>query len=273
MNGIIIQKIRSLRARLNFFDLLVVFALALILIFFGYNRLYRQPNWIDVRLSVENSDWWYKGAPPKYWYAKSLEAGDSVLDSFGRPVVEIVNIDNYDAGGPYRDIYVDLKVRVEHDQKRNQYLYEFKPLVVGSDIFLNFPNGQLRGTVTAIDELSKDYSFRTVVLEKKQINPSLSDEIRAGVQAFDLDGNLVAEIIEVDEKYSSHYVFSDIRGKSIETIDPRYRDVDVVVKLKSFRELGIDYYINNAALKVNNTIWLQFPSFALEDARIIEIVD
>jgi hypothetical protein len=69
-----------------------------------------------------------------------LAVGDQAKDSFGQTVAEVVNIDNYDQGGPYRMIFVDLKLRVDFDKNKNQYLYEFKPLSVGSSLIINFPN-------------------------------------------------------------------------------------------------------------------------------------
>ncbi len=269
----IIQKIKLLPSRLNFFDAIVLLALLAVVVFFVYNRLQRQSTWVEVRLSVENADWWYRGSPPQYWYAKDLEVGDSLLDSFGQPVAEIINIDVYDNYGPYRDIYVDLKVRVDHDRKKNQYLYEFKPLVVGSALFFNFPSVQLRGLVVHLGEQQIEYFYKTIRLEKKKIDPNLAEKIQVGSKAYDAQGNVLAEIMAINSKINTYQEFSDLRGRNIEVYDPKFRDVEVVVKLKSSRDFGIDYFVNKAALKVGNGIWLQFPEFALDDMRIIELID
>ena len=262
----------------------MVLSLLAILTFFIYNRLQRQAAWVQVKISVENSDWWWRGSPPQYWYAKDLQIGDSLLDSFGKPVAEIINIDNYDGGGPHRDIYVDLKVRVDHDKKKNQYLYEFKPLVVGSSLFFNFPEGQLRGLVVQLGEQQIDYFDRTVRVELKYVqqihksNPffvtaTSASQIEVGQQAYDADGMVVAEIMDVSKKPSTYYEFSDKLGRSVLVQNPDFYDVELVVKLKAFKAFEIDYFINKAALKVGNSIWLQFPEFALEDMRIIELLD
>lgn len=269
----IIQKIKTFKRKLNFFDLFILFCLLAILVFFIYNRLQRQATWIDIRLSVENPDWWYRGSPPNYWYAQNLQVGDSLNDSFGNKVVEVVNIDNYDNYGPYRDIYVDLKVRVDYDKKKNQYLYEFKPLVTGSSLLFNFSQGQLRGLVVSIGEQKIDYFYKTIKVEKKKISPSLAEKIKVGAKSYDLDGNLIAEVLEVKNNINSYYEFSDLRGRNLEVYDPKFRDIEVTLRIKSFSQLGLNFYINNAALKVGNAIWFQFPEFALEDMRIIELLD
>jgi len=270
----IIQNMKVFISKLNFFDYLVFFLLFLVLLFFIYNRLQRRVVWTNVRIAVENVDWWYgSGAPPRYWYANDLAVGDQAKDSFGQTVAEVVNIDNYDQGGPYRMIFVDLKLRVDFDKNKNQYLYEFKPLSVGSSLIINFPQHQLRGIIvqTGADEI--DYFFKTIRVVKNGVYKPIDDQIKEGDKAYDSSGNVVAEIIEVKKAVTNFYTFSDIRGEMIKTFNPDYSDLDIVLKVKAFNTLDRDFYINNTVLKVGSKIWLQFKDYAIEDAQIIEIVD
>jgi len=270
----IIQNMKVFISKLNFFDYLVFFLLFLVLLFFIYNRLQRRVVWTNVRIAVENVDWWYgSGAPPRYWYANDLAVGDQAKDSFGQTVAEVVNIDNYDQGGPYRMIFVDLKLRVDFDKNKNQYLYEFKPLSVGSSLIINFPQHQLRGIIvqTGADEI--DYFFKTIRVVKNGVYKPIDDQIKEGDKAYDSSGNVVAEIIEVKKAVTNFYTFSDIRGEMIKTFNPDYSDLDIVLKVKAFNTLDRDFYINNTVLKVGSKIWLQFKDYAIEDAQIIEIMD
>jgi len=270
----IIQNMKVFISKLNFFDYLVFFLLFLVLLFFIYNRLQRRVVWTNVRIAVENVDWWYgSGAPPRYWYANDLAVGDQAKDSFGQTVAEVVNIDNYDQGGPYRMIFVDLKLRVDFDKNKNQYLYEFKPLSVGSSLIINFPQHQLRGIIvqTGADEI--DYFFKTIRVVKNEVYKPIADQIKEGDKAYDSSGNVVAEIIEVKKAVTNFYTFSDIRGEMIKTFNPDYSDLDIVLKVKAFNTLDRDFYINNTVLKVGSKIWLQFKDYAIEDAQIIEIMD
>lgn len=269
----IIQKIKNFKRMLNFFDLAMIFLLLMVVVFFAYNRLQRETTWENIRISVENPDWWYRGSPPAYWYARNLQVGDSIQDSFGNKVAEITNIDNYDSYGPYREIYVDLKVKTDYDKKKKQNLYEFKPLVVGSSLLFNFSKEQLRGLVVKIGDQETEYFYKTIVVEKKKISPALAEKIVIGSKSYDSDGNLIAEIVDVKNNTNSYYEFSDSRGKNIEVYDYDFRDVEVTLRIKSFADLGRIFYINKAALKIGNMIWFQFPEFALEDTKIIEIIN
>ena len=270
----IIQDIKVFINKLNIFDYLIIFLLLFVLIFFIHNRLQRRVVWTNVRVAVENVDWWYgSGTPPRYWYGNNLLAGAQAKDAFGQTVAEVVDIDNYDQGGHYRMIYVDLKLRVDFDKNKNQYLYEFKPLSVGSSLIINFPQHQLRGIIvqTGADEI--DYFFKTIRVVKNGVYKPIADQIKEGDKAYDSSGNVVAEIIEVKKAVTNFYTFSDIRGEMIKTFNPDYSDLDIVLKVKAFNTLDRDFYINNTVLKVGSKIWLQFKDYAIEDAQIIEIVD
>jgi len=270
----IIQDIKVFINKLNIFDYLIIFLLLFVLIFFIHNRLQRRVVWTNVRVAVENVDWWYgSGTPPRYWYGNNLLAGAQAKDAFGQTVAEVVDIDNYDQGGPYRMIYVDLKLRVDFDKNKNQYLYEFKPLSVGSSLIINFPQHQLRGIIvqTGADEI--DYFFKTIRVVKNGVYKPIADQIKEGDKAYDSSGNVVAEIIEVKKAVTNFYTFSDIRGEMIKTFNPDYSDLDIVLKVKAFNTLDRDFYINNTVLKVGSKIWLQFKDYAIEDAQIIEIMD
>jgi hypothetical protein len=270
----IIQKTSVFISKLNFFDYLVIFLLFLVLLFFIYNRLQRQSTWVELRLAIENVDWWYgSGSPPKYWYANDLAVGDQAKDSFGQKVAEIINVDNYDQGGPYRMIFVDLKVSVDYDKNKNQYLYEFKPLTVGSSLIINFPQNQLRGIIIQSGDDEIDYYFKTIRVIKNGVLKPIADQIKKGDRAYDSEGNLVAEILDFTQTLNSYYEYSDIRGQKILVTDPEYSDLDIVIKVKAFNTLDRDFYINNTVLKVGSKIWLQFKDYAIEDAQITEIID
>lgn len=269
----IIQKINFFKRRLNFFDYAVLFVLISILVFFIYNRLQRQETWINVRVSVENADWWYHGDAPAYWYLNDIKTGDAIKNSLGQEVAKVTNVENYDLGGYSRLIYVDLKLKVDFDQKKNQYLYEFKPLVVGSSLAVNFSNQQLKGLVISIGDKEIEYTDKTIKVEMRNIAPSLAEKVIIGTKSYDINGNVTAEILDVKKNIASNYNFSDIRAQKIKVFDPEYRDLEVTLRVKTFRELDRDFYINKAVLKIGARIWFQFTDFALEDTKIIEIID
>lgn len=267
----IIQKKKIFPVKFNFFDWFVILAILGVLIFFVYNRLQRHTTWINLRLAIKNSDVWYNGQSPQYWYMADLNVGDVAYDSFGEKTAEVMQIDNYDQGGPYRLIYVDLKIRADYDKRKHQYLYEFKPLTVGSGLLLNFNNQQVNGLVVSFADQQLSYQDKVITVRMRTVLPQFADAIKVGDKTTDSQGNVVAEILAVKSQETTYYDFSDLRGKKIQVSDPEYRDIDVKVRVKTFESLGRSYYINQSALKVGSNIWLQFPQYALENAQIIEM--
>jgi len=286
--------ISSIIHKLNIFDLLVIVVGFFVLFFLLLNRIQRKEQWLDVRISVENSDWWYQGSAPKFWYASDLKAGDVAKNSYGSKVAEVVNIENLDIGGPYRNIYVNLKLRVIFDKNRNQFLYEYKPLTIGSAVVLNFSNQQLKGLVIGMGQETINYRYKTVRLQKKSfqnitsaitntnsvtssvtnkpITPEFSNKIKVGDKSFDNNNELIAEILNIKKEISSYYEFSDIRGTNIKTYNPLYRDLEVTLKLRMYNNSGLDFFIQ-APIKVGSEIWVQFPEYSLEDYEVIEIIE
>jgi len=228
---------------------------------------------VNLRISVENADWWYQGNSPRYWYASNLKVGDVIEDSFGKKIAEVTNISNYDLGGPFRIIYVDLMVKADYDKNKDQYLYEYKQLTVGSSVVLNFPREQLRGLVVNMGDEKIEYFYKTIKVEVRNVEISVADKVVKGLKSNDNNGNLLAEVIEVNNSIASYYEYSDIRGEKIKVYDPKYRDLEVTLKIRSFKGLDRNFYISNTVLKVGSIIWFQFPELALENTRISEIIN
>jgi hypothetical protein len=286
--------ISSIIHKLNFFDFLVIGIVFFVVFYLLFDRIQRKEQWIDVRISVENSDWWYQGSPPKFWYASDLKSGDVAKDSYGSKVAEVKNIENLDIGGPYRNIFVDLKLKVVFDKNRNQFLYEYKPLTIGSSVMLNFSNQQLKGLVIGLGREKIDYHYKIVRLQKKSfqnitsaitntnsvtssvinkpVTPEFSEKIKVGDKSFDNNNELIAEILSIKKETSSYYEFSDVRGKNIKTYNPLYRDLEIDVKIRTYSISGLDFFIQ-APIKIGSQIWVQFPKYSLEDYEIIEIIE
>lgn len=240
---------------------------------FVYNRLQKKEEWIDVRMFVTHDNYWFSGSPPSYWYADGLEVGDVAYDSFGSKVAKVVNIDNYDKGGPSRNIFVDLKLRVDYDKKRNIFLYEYKPLDVGAVKEFDFLDQKLKGVLIQIGGDTIQYKDKLVKLKLKGIIPEVANKFVIGKKAFDVDGVEIAEIIDIKTINTSYYEYSDIRGEKILIEDPDYRDAEITLKLMTFREKDLDFFVDMAVVKVGSKIWIQFDDVAIEDGQIIEIIE
>jgi len=258
--------------KIRIFDLLIFTAILIVLASLIYSRIQRKSRWINIRLSVQNYDWWYQSLPPSYWYASSLKAGDFANDSLGSKTAEVVNVDNYDFGNINRTIYFDMKVKAVFDKRRQQYLYEFKPLVIGSAVSFNFPGEKVVGLVIKLEDIEIPYFYKTITIQKRVI-PQLADKIKIGDKSYDANNNLVAEVINIKKEYSSNYEFSDIRGQIIKVYNKAFRDAEITLKIKAFRALDRDYFVIPAPIKIGSQVRVEFPEYSLEEFVITQILN
>lgn len=269
--------------KFNYFDFLLLFAIVLIAAFLLNNRLQNKNTTVNVRISVENSDWWYQGSPPRIWYATDLKKGDIAKDSFGNSSAEILNIENYDNGGPYRNIYIDLKVSAQYNKRQDKYFFQYKPITVGSFLTLSFSKNQIQGIVIKMADKEIDYKYKTVKMRKGFANSDqgyidatrtdVANNYRIGDKSYDNNNNIVAEIVDLKSQIESYYEYSDIRGENIKVFNPDFRDVELTVKLKTHSESGLDLFVNNTPIKTGSKIWIQFPKYSLENYEIVEILN
>ena len=265
------KNIKTIIQKVNFFDLLIFLSLLIIGVILILNRMQKENSWVNVRVSIENSDWWYGGVNPKYWYAQNLKIGDVAYDSFGKESAKIKNIENYDAGEQGRIIFVDLEVQTNFDKKRKQYLYEFKPLTVGGTLLLNFGKEQLRGLVVSIDDEDNNFEYKTITVNKSFMTADISDKIKEGEIIKDSNGEEVAKIIAVEKKITEYYEFSDIRGEKILVKDPHTRAAKITMLVKTVKVFDQYYLFNGRSLKVGDWLDLNFSDFVVSGVEITEI--
>lgn len=269
----LINSIKVIIQRLNFFDILTFLALLIVLVILLKNYFQKKAEWIDLRLLVQNADWWYKGEKPAFWYAGDLAEGDVAYDSFGNEVAKINSIENYDLGEDGRAIYANLRVKANFDKKRQQYFYEFKPLLVGAGVIFNFDQEQLRGLVIGLGKNATGVQVeeKTVKLRINLILPELADQVQVGVRVLDGSKKVIAEILAVDNQMAQYYDFSDIRGQKILIYDPAYRLLFIDLKMKAFRAFDEYYYVDGTPLKVGQLFDLHFANFVLSNVEIIAV--
>jgi len=258
--------------KLNFFDYLVFVAIILILLLLTHNRLERETRWIDVRLSIEKPDWWYKGNLPAYWYGQNLQVGDIAYDSFGSKVAEIESVDSFDLGDKGRKIYINMKVQADFNKSKDQYIYEFKPLVSGSSIVVNFSKTQVKGLVVALEnQLPIKYHHKTITIQSRWLTPEITNAVNVGDKIFDAVGGTVAEVLSTESTVALGYEFSDIRAKNLPAYNPMYRHLIATVRVKAFSVSDLEYYIDETPLKLGQKIDLYFPNLVLKEAEIIAL--
>lgn len=261
------------RLRLNIFDTLVVLIILAIIATLLYLRTTKVSQWINIRLTIANEDWWWEGQAPQYWYADSLKSGIVSYNSWGEKVAEITDVESFDIGDYRRRLYIDIRLKGSFDKKRQIYLYNYQPLQIGKTLDLTFGKNNIKGLVTYIGDSPLQYTEKQIEVKIYQVRNSLAFSYTKGLEMKDSAGRILAVIEQIDTQPASMYQFSDLRGMMIRVVNPDYQDVTLKMTIKTFTSGSGTYFIDRAAVKIGEIIWFQFPDTLVKEAVITKIFE
>lgn len=250
--------------------------------------LSREVELIEVEMRVESDDiFWQKERPP-YWLGNSVNVGDYELDGLGRKAVEVTDLRVYEgvrSGGLSEEkyIYLTLKVRAVKDSRKNQYLFKSKPLAVGSSIELRLSKVLITGLVTYVEGMPDTRVWEDKIVEARTAHwseifpdtlgllPWRAEAIKVGDQMKDTRGRAVAEVLDRKIKPAEKIVVT-ADGRVLLRQDPLKKDVILTIKLKTYKQNGVNYYLDDLKVKVGSAVLLALPEIDIwpEITKIIE---
>lgn len=266
-----IKQMRHFIKKLNIFDYLLILALVVIVTIFLILRYSKQEQWVSVRLKVKNTDLWWEAEPVSYWYFKNLREGDIAYNSFGQAIAKLKKLQVFDSWADRNKAFVELELKTTYDSNKKIYLFNYQPLQIGDSLELIFGKQNLQGIITHINDEEIQYQDIVVWLEMRRLEPYIADSYKPDKQITDQDGNVLAEIMEAQQKPFSFYQYSDIRGKMIKVFDPDYLDVQLKILLKATKYRDAWFFIDGSALKIGENIWLFFDDTLIKDAKITRL--
>lgn len=269
----IISRFKKVWSTLSWFDWLVGVLVIIVISSLLYFRLSKRAEWIQVRIDVVHDEWWWTSHPPGFWYPMGLSEGQGAYNVFGEKVAEIVKLQTFETGGNKRRVLAAIKLKASFDQKRQAWIYNFQPLQVGQNIAFTFGQNALEGLVVGVGgEKKPDYEEKEIRVRMSGVRPWVAETYKTGLEAADSEGRVMAEVTDVVIVPTSYYEFSDIRGIKIRVVDNDFRDVTMDLMIKAQEVNGKYYYLDDAAIKVGEKIWIYFNETVVRDAEIVDIL-
>ena len=240
-----------------------------------FARISRKKEWVSIRVKITNEEWWWEGQPPYYWYVQDLSLGQESYNTFGEKVAEIVNIENFDSGGPRRMIFIEMKLAAFFNKKKKVYMYNYQPLEIGGPIDLSFGKNNIRGLITYIGSEEIPYVEKEIEIKMFALYPWVAESYKTGLEMKDSLGRVLAQIEGVQIQAAEDYEFYDLKNRRfvIKGIDERRKDVTLRLKIKTFNHNGVSYFIDGAAIKIGEVIWFHFPEATTKEAIISKIFE
>jgi hypothetical protein len=278
----IIRFLKKISKRLTIFDYISIALAAGVIVILGL-FFFRRLEWVEVEVKVAPADFFWSEKQPPYWLANNLSVGDSELDSLGRKVVEVTEVRVFEREEDKKVIYLRLKLRAVKDSRKKQYRFKSKPLAIGESVELQLSNIFLNGLVIYIEGVPDTRVWEEKVVEAKVAHwseifpetlgmlPWRAEAIKIGDEMGDTQGRVVAEVLDKKVKPAEKVVVTD-DGRVLLRRDPIKKDVTLTVKLKTFKQEGVNYFLDDIKVKVGSPFLLALPEIDIwpEITKIIE---
>lgn len=248
--------------RLTVFDWLVVFVVLFGLVFLAL-FVFKEEKWVEVEVKISRPEWWWETKSPPSWLVDRIEKGDEQYDNLGRKVAEVLEIKSW--GSETKRTYLILNLKAEVDRRKKKLKFNHRPLEVGKPIELELGGVGAEGVVTFIEGMPDARVWEEKIVEARLIDyadvfpetlgvmPWKVEAIKIGDKMYDTQGGVVAEVL--NKKVSpAEKIVKTSDGRVFVRQDPIKKDVALTLKLKTFKEKGINYFLDDTAVKVDNLV-------------------
>ena len=156
----IFKKFKELIKRFTWFDYLV-FSLTILLLFGSFLFFFRKRELIDIKVKVTDKEVLYSWSYPQNWYADAFKIGDEERDTLGRKSVVIKDVETFNINEQMKAVYLDLSVEAVYDSRAKRYVFQGRPLSVGTTIPFSLSDVTFDGLVIGVLNTGLDNNSTT----------------------------------------------------------------------------------------------------------------
>ncbi len=260
-------KIKGFLKKLTVFDWLVVLVVLAGIIFLS-TFIFKKENWVKVEVMVSQPEWWWEGELPPYWLADKIKEGDAQYNGLGEKVAEVIKIRVYEFEENRKKTYLVLNLRAEFNEREKKFVFNHQPLVIGKGIDLELGQSGFTGLITWIEGIEDNRIWEDKIVEARVtswsdvfpetlgVMPWVAEAISVGDKMKDSQGGVIAEVLEKKVRPAEKIVTTQ-DGKILVGNDPVKKDVFLTLKIKTHKQNGINYFLEDEKVKINSAISLQ----------------
>lgn len=272
MHNILLQVKRAMK-KMRPLDYLIFGGIVVIIGSFLFLRISRKTEWITVLVRVQPDQLWGE-ANPAPWYTQSVSPNQEAYNSFGQKVAVINHVQSFETGDGRNEILTEVKIKTSYDSFRHQYEYNYQPVLVGKPLEISFSKFSLIGMVMGINT-PLTYVDKNIEVRILAIHPWKIAALEKGLQAKDAQGNVIAEIQDMNMQNAQVYQLTDAYGRQfvIQSEDPTRKDLVMKLKIKAIKYNDTLYSLYGAPIKIGSQLNIQFPSTSLNYLEISAIYE
>lgn len=265
-----IRKVINLAKKLSIFDWLTLVIVIIGIVFVSF-FIFKQEKWVRVEVKISPEQWWMESRYPPYWLVDYIKKGAKQYDSLGKNIAEVTGVKTYEWKDNRKIVYLTLNLKVEVNKRQKKISFNHKPLEIGQSIDLSFEMLGIQGLVTFIEGVSDLRIWEEKIVEARAtqwsdifpetmgILPWRADAINVGDQMKDSQGKVVAEVLAKNVK-PAEKITTTSDGRTLLSYDPLKKDVFLTLKIKTFKQEDISYYLDDFKVKIGQSILLALPN-------------
>ncbi len=241
-----------------------------------YSLITQKPTYIRVRVKGSAGNWWWITPRPPDWLASSIKVGDKELNTVGKEIAVVENVEIFESGATNRDIFVTTKIKVSYNKRTGKYRFKGEIVDVGSPISLQVGNTLFPGLVTKIldDQSSAQRTYIEKMVTTRMYDrwPWEYDSIIIGEQMKVEGGEAIAEVLSKEKRPAEKEVVTD-EGIILRAFSPMKEDFFVKFRIKVEPRDNDFVFRDEEIVKIGRQLWITTPSHDYFGIPIIEIAD
>lgn len=270
--------------KLNLLDYVIIFISGLIVLslIFVFSK---KDRWITIEVKVKTNE--YKSVyfnqistAPYNFAVNKLMVGDTEKNAAGTEIARVIDIKSW--GDFMPETWIVLKIKATYDKQRGIYRYKYQNVSIGQSIKLILNSTGVDGIITYIEGTKdnrvteeKTIYAKLVDLNSKYLNtlgvePWVAASVKTADKMYDSRNQVVAEIMDVKVNPAIRTVQTNT-GTLYATTDPVLKDVILKLKIKTMKNNGVSYFLEDWPIKIDQAIPLFLDKINLYP-RIIEIL-
>ena len=265
----IFKKFKELIKRFTWFDYLV-FSLTILLLFGSFLFFFRKRELIDIKVKVTDKEVLYSWSYPQNWYADAFKIGDEERDTLGRKSVVIKDVETFNINEQMKAVYLDLSVEAVYDSRAKRYVFQGRPLSVGTTIPFSLSDVTFDGLVIGVLNTGLDNNSTTEYKTVKAIirgvdedavnyEPKVLESLSVGDKVTSSKGKTLVELIGLKLEPAERSVRTD-SGNLVLRRDPFYKDATLTLKVLT-KTIGDDLFVlNDMPLRIGQQLPLAFSN-------------
>lgn len=255
-------------SRFQVVDLLALVAGLIIVVSFVL-FFFRNNTFITVLIRVTDDGIYGTWTHPESHFAYLFQKGMKQKDSLGRVTAEIHDVKLYDIGPYNKAAFLEVQLKAVENKNTGGYEYNGKPLLIASNIKIEFPNLLVQGLILDVNNQNETKEKKELLLEAKLqsfdptfpetrgVEPYMEKSVTIGQKVMGVEGETLAEIID-KKSYPAEKITTNDRGEVRVQYDPIKKDVFLKLKVKVSEINGEYWFMDSIRLLVGESIPLDF---------------